>query len=73
MAPGDGQELRSIEPFTRKFRNAKPDSAEVRLLHRSIFGLEGDHKERKKDILAFRGLKAEPEADTPKVCSEHLR
>jgi hypothetical protein len=64
---GDGDALHSIPAIESRLGAAKAASPEVKLLHKAIFGDEGEDSTRIRKLLEFRGLSGKCSAITDSV------
>ncbi|EMD49119.1 hypothetical protein KM1_151020 [Entamoeba histolytica HM-3:IMSS] len=61
---GEGKALKEIPEIASVMKGIKKASDIAHLIHKVLFGTPGSVEERKKDIMSFKGLKGNTEAET---------
>ena len=64
---GEGQVLREIAEIKAAFKSCPRDVEFLKIVHKTLYGTDGQQDVRRKEILSFKGVKGENEEETIQI------
>ena len=64
---GEGQVLREIPEIKAAFKSCPRDVDFLKIVHKTLYGTDGQQDVRRKEILSFKGVKGENEEETIQI------